>query len=200
MFLAIFDLCGTLYRCNTLFCFTRWLCPKNRNRILADSYLGYLADELFPRRQWRRRQHLQALSGFRQDELRYYGAKFVREILPPLQRESAAALLHSLQQAGWETILASAAPDFLTEPAARLLRFDQWHSPHYQNGMLENDIFGRKEQILSEVPPWERLLVCTDNCSDEALLRRADERVIYTSKRHEQWWLARFPAQDVHRV
>ena len=47
-----------------------------------------------------------------------------------------------------------------------------------------------------ELPPLERLLVCTDNCSDEALLRRADERVIYTSRRHEQWWLARFPAQD----
>lgn len=39
MKLAAFDLCGTLYRCNTLFTFTRWLRPRSFWVRLADTVL-----------------------------------------------------------------------------------------------------------------------------------------------------------------
>jgi len=200
MKIAIFDLCGTLYRCNTLFAFTRWICPKNFVRRLGDSYLGYLADELFPQKQWRRRQHLKSLRSFEKEELCYYGRKFVREILPPLGRPSAMALLRELQEDGWATILVSAAPDFLTEPVAHQMGFYEWRSSIYRNGRLERDLMGCKEKVLTEFFPWERLLVCTDNRSDEKLLRCADDRVIYTSQRHRDWWLERFNSEDLREA
>lgn len=200
MRIAVFDLCGTLYRCNTLFTFTRWICPKNLLRRLGDSYWGYLADELFPQKQWRRQQHLKSLRDFEKEELCYYGQKFVREILPPLARPSALALLKKLQEDGWATLLISAAPDFLAEPVAWQMGFYEWHSSLYQNGKLKRDLTGCKEKILKEYFPWERLLVCTDNRSDEKLLRYADERVIYTSQRYKDWWLQRFDPKELREV
>lgn len=200
MHLAIFDLCGTLYSCNTLFAFTRWICPRAFSRRLADSYLGYLADELFPSLQWRKKLHLKTLLRFDERELAYYGRKFVREILPAFGRISALTLLEELQKNSWVTVLVSAAPHFLAEPVARNLGFYEWRSSVYENGTLSVDLTGRKEEILKEFAPWERLLVCTDNRSDEGLLRRADDRLIYVSKRNKSWWLKRFCAEELREV
>lgn len=196
MMLAVFDLDGTLFRCNTLFAFARWACRRSFLCWLADSPLTKIADLLFPRMRFRRRLFLSAVGRFDDRELAHLSAIFCRDILPRYARQSAFGLLATLQEKGWTTLLVSAAPDFLVKEVARLYGFSEWRASKYQNGVLTYDLTGKKLQAVRDFAPWELLFAVTDNKSDLSLLQAADYRRIYCG-RHRRWWLARFSNDEV---
>lgn len=196
MMLAVFDLCGTLFRCNTLFAFARWACRRNFRCWLADSALAKIVDMLFPRLRFRRRLFLSSIRRFDENELAYLSGVFCRDILPRYARQSAFGLLVSLQEKGWTTVLVSSAPDFLVKEVARLFGFSEWRASTYQNGVLTNDLTGNKLAAIQEFAPWELLFAVTDNRTDLPLLRAADYRRIYCG-RHKHWWISRFPKDEV---
>lgn len=192
MRLAVFDLCGTLVSCNTLFTFVRWACPHSWRVRWADGAFVRFYDSLRPERQFRRKLFLRELARFDERELSYLARAFVRRELPRFARPTACAALGRLQQNGWRTLMLSAAPDFLAREAARYFHFYDWRASAYHNGRLTVDLTGKKQEALCEFSPFERLFVATDNRADCALLAAADERMIFAS-RHKNWWQKRFP-------
>ena len=196
MMLAVFDLDGTLVRCNTLFAFARWACRRNFTCWLADSPISKVVDLLFPKMRFRRRLFFAAIRRFDDRELAHLSSIFCRDILPRYARRSALSLLIALQEKGWTTLLVSAAPDVLVREVARIYGFSEWRASKYQNGELADDLTGKKLSAIQAFAPWERLYAVTDNKSDLALLRMADYRRIYCG-RHRRWWLARFPKDEV---
>ncbi|MGI6150628.1 MAG: HAD family hydrolase [Christensenellales bacterium] len=196
MMLAIFDLCGTLFRCNTLFAFARWACRRSLRCWFADSAVAKIVDMFLPRLRFRRRLFLSSIRRFDDKELAYLSVIFCRDVLPKYARQSAFSLLVSLQEKGWMTVLVSAAPDFLVREVSRLYGFSEWRASTYQNGVLTHDLTGNKLAAIREFAPWDLLFCVTDNRSDLPLLRAADYRRIYCGK-HKSWWIARFPKDEV---
>ena len=196
--LAVFDLCGTLVRCNTLFAFTRWASRRNLYCWLGDSALAKVIDYLFPKLRFRRWLFLKALRRFDIKELTFLSTVFCRDVLPRYVRQSAVSLLISLQEQGWTTVLISAAPDFLVREISRIFGFYEWKASEYKNGALTRDLTGNKITAIQEFAPWDALYVATDNKSDLTLLRKADYRRIYCGK-NESWWIARFPNDEVFK-
>lgn len=197
MYLAVFDLCGTLVTCNTLFSFARWACPASRKIFWADSAFVRLADSLKPERQLRRSIYLSELTQFDGEELDYLSRAFVQKKLPAHVRPESFEALETLQKAGWMTILVSSAPDFLVRQAARYFHCYDWRGSAYQNGTLTDDLTGGKERILKDFLPYDRLFVASDNRTDLNLLRMADDRMIFAG-RHRRWWAARFPHDHLY--
>jgi len=196
MMLAVFDLCGTLFRCNTLFAFGRWACRRSFAVWLADSAPAKLFDMIFPSVRFRRRLFLFAIRRFDDRELAFLSLRFCRDLLPKYARENAIELLSALQKKGWTTLLITAAPDFLAKNIARMLGFSEWRASEYKNGVLTVDLTGDKLRIVKEYGPWEKLYAVTDNRSDLPLLRTANYRRIYC-RRYHKWWLERFPKEEV---
>jgi phosphoserine phosphatase len=196
MMLGVFDLDGTLFRCNTLFAFTRWACRRNFRTWFADSPVSKVVDLLFPKLRFRRRLFLSSIRRFSDAELAYLSGIFCRDVLPKYARQSAFSLLVTLSEKGWTTVLVSAAPDFLVREVARLYGFTEWRASMYQNGEMVNDLTGRKLEAIQAFAPWELLFIVTDNRSDLPLLNAADFRRIYCG-RHKHWWLARFSKDEV---
>lgn len=188
MKLAAFDLCGTLYRCNTLFTFTRWLRPRSFWVRLADTELIKSLNAIRPSKQWRRALHLRALQDLTEGELDYYAYHFVREILPQYARPSTFALLEDARAGGWTPLLLSSAPDFLVRPIAHHNNFADWCASRYEASRLIYDATGKKQDFLQDYAPWDALFVCTDNRTDLALLRLADRRIVYALPHRLNWW------------
>ena len=189
MNVAVFDLCGTLYSVNTLFAFTRWLCPISKKRAFADSLPMRLWDRLDPQLHRRRNMHLKLLAAFAPEELAPLSALFFQRIMPRYEIAPIHRLLREMQENSWITLLVSAAPDFLVKEAARRLGFYEWMGSAYENGRYTMDLTGKKQEAIKAWLPAEQLFAVSDNFSDLALLQKADARLVVTSKKRRRKWL-----------
>lgn len=197
MNVAVFDLCGTLYRCNTLFAFTRWLCPTSKKRAFADSFLMRFWDRIDPKLHRRRNMHLSLLEPFAPEELSHLAELFFQRILSQYEIAPMHRLLAELQEGGWITLLVSSAPDFLVKEAARRLGFYEYIASAYENGAYTYDLTGHKLRALSGWLPAERLFAASDNFTDMALLKKADYRVIVTDAKGRRKWRKHFDEKEL---
>lgn len=165
--LAVFDLDGTLYRCNS------------HIEILSD-YYGLRLFDCFAARVFGRMfgtAYLRLLTYF------YNRIPTDRKsAFSPEFRAGAVRLLRKKQEDGFEVVIVSNAPTELIRSAAERLCVD-W---------LRADV-NRKNEAVAAHYAYERLFVCTDNVSDANLLDMADERVIYVSGRTKRFFSRRYP-------
>ena len=188
MKLAVFDLDGTMYRCNTLFAFIR---AQKECRVLsrfADCTFVKVLDRYCPG--CRRALMLFSLRYFSNAGLELRAREFVCNYLPSQQRSSAFALLERLRSAQYTIMLSSSAPHFLVRSCAHAIDADYWCASIYKDGRLSFDLSGQKEQYL---PAHEILFVCTDNLNDLPLLHIATEKCVYATCRTVHAWKALVP-------
>ena len=193
MKVAVFDLCGTLFDCNTLFAFTRWACPASAKRAFADSLLMKLWDRIDPQLHRRRNMHLSLLAPFSQAELEYLAEAFYRRVLQFKALPQVHRLRASLQDSGWYTILATAAPEFLARVAERHLGFYDCFASAYEAGKLTEDLTYRKYAAVRAYLPAEALLTVSDNLTDLRLLKLSDTPVVVCRKKDVKKWKKRLP-------
>lgn len=195
--LAIFDICGTLYHCNTLFAFVRAQPPCKHAARWADSLPVKLADRLFPHKQIRRNLYVRALNILDRSHLTELANHFVQQYLPKCIQTEVQELFEQCRANHARIVLYSNAPDFLVSAIAQYWHADRFRAPHYHCGQLFGDKKGRKEEWLQEESSYDTLWVCTDNLDDDTLLQRADMRHIITVSRHYPYWRARFDQDDI---
>lgn len=90
----------------------------------------------------------------------------------PQFRKSAIEILNKKCSEGYKVICISNAPEEIVKEAGRRLNIESYKAP-----------VGKKELILKEKHPvWKRLVVITDNVSDESIIKLADEVYIFSNK------------------
>lgn len=204
MKLAVFDVCGTLYRCNTLFTYIRWRLGRLR---VPDSLPVKAADALLrplgiPFRRW---MYVRALCGMDAHQFKESIREFVADVLPQYQRDSAAALLKTFKQNGWRVVLLSGTSDVIVKEIAAYFGVDEGRGSSLEQmddrltGRFNDILAGRKHELLSEFEPYDELFVCSDNRNDLDLLKLADRRRIYCPHRLVKFWqLHGFTMRDLY--
>lgn len=165
--LAIFDLDGTLYYCNShieiLNSYYRipifnWIPIKIFSVLFRHSFLMIIF-KLFER----------------------IPDSYISTFKPPF-RKSATSILKSKIEEGYYPVIVSNAPIQLVECAAKRLNID-W---------LKAEVSKKNEVILMNFS-YDYLFVCTDNITDMNILDIADEKVIYQTKRTKKIFQSRYP-------
>lgn len=204
MKLAIFDVCGTLYRCNTLFTYIRW---RMGRLPLPDSFPVKAADSLLrplglP---LRRLMYVRTLRFMDAQQFQESVCEFAAQVLPQYIRESAVQLLKSLQQNGWRVVLLSGTTDVIVKEVAAVLGVDEFEGSSLEQvngrltGRFDDLLAGRKHELLCRYEPYNELFVCTDNRNDLDLLKLADRRRIYCPHRLVKFWrLHGFEMRDLY--
>jgi phosphoserine phosphatase len=172
--LAVFDLDGTLYSCNS---HIEILNKRYRFRIF-DSIVVKAFGKVF------NKTYLKIL------HLLYnkIPKEFVENFTPEF-RESALTLLEEKKSEGYHILIVSNAPKELIKTAASRLNVD-W---------LQAEI-GFKDMVVLKNYQYNKLFVCTDNLSDISLLNIADERVIYVTKKTKGIFCEKYPQAQILEV
>ncbi|WP_158560808.1 HAD family hydrolase [Paenibacillus contaminans] len=165
--LAVFDLDGTLYKCNS------------HIELLNQRYRARIFDSIFLKAFGKvySRGYMKLLHYFYNRVPIGYIKKFNPEF-----RESALEFLKEKKREGYCVVIVSNAPKELIEVAAKRLKL-KW---------LRAEI-GQKNKVVLENYSFDKLFVCTDNLSDIDLLDIAHERVIYATKRNISVFSDRYP-------
>ncbi|MCD1258759.1 haloacid dehalogenase-like hydrolase [Paenibacillus athensensis] len=206
MKLAVFDVCGTLYRANTMFAFVDAYCRGRRGyaafRKLRGSRPARLANAVLHRLTGRdlfRAWTLRWLAGAPADELAACGERLVRETLAGLAHQPVTALLRRLSEDGYTIALASGSLDLIVRPAAQALGASHWAAAMLgytvggaATGRLQQDLLlSKREWVIAGFRDLERLVVVTDNKTDRPLVELADEAYAVTaSERDRRFWTA----------
>lgn len=185
MKLAIFDICGTLYRCNTLFEFVRAQSECKNIAKLLDSFPIKLLDKI-PFWDIRNFLYLRALKRFDQTELELRARDFSINILPKFKRDTSHFLLNELKENGYAIALMSCAPDFIVCEIADSLAIPYFHASRYEDGKLTFNLKEKKHTLLYIYQPYSLLHVCTDNASDYLLVCQANEFTLYINKNNKR--------------
>jgi phosphoserine phosphatase len=172
--LAVFDLDGTLYKCNSHI----ELLNKYYGLKVFDCIIAKLFGLVF------KTTYLKLLNYF-------YNRipNNIKDDFTPEFRISAIQILNAKRENGYEIIIVSNAPSELIRSAAKRLNVD-W---------LRADI-NRKNEVVSTKYRYNQLFVCTDNTSDMNLLDMANERVIYVSKRTRELFTFKYPGAIIMEV
>jgi|GEM_PF-1576477 len=206
MKLAVFDVCGTLYRANTMFAFVDAYCRDRRGyaafRKLRGSRPARLANAALHRLTGRdvfRAWTLRWLAGAPAAELAACGERLVQGALAGLALGPVTALLHRLRQDGYTIALASGSLDLVVRPAAEALGAAHWAAATLRytergvaSGRLQQDLLlAKREWVMASFRDLERLVVVTDNKTDRPLVELADEAYAVTvSERDRRFWTA----------
>lgn len=122
--LVVFDFDGTLTRTDTLLPFLATVDPVRTARH-APAAVAAAKRRRSDRDRLKEQLIGQVLAGRSSAEVVAHGERFVRRILPRLLRRDVVGHLAAHRRAGRVLALASASPDVVVEPAARLLGVDQ---------------------------------------------------------------------------
>jgi phosphoserine phosphatase len=205
--LAVFDVCGTLYRSNTTYDFIDYYLKSGPLyrwalfRILRSSLLiplratleYSLGKDIF------RILAVRMLRGCTEQDVCRGASRLVREILSRRQKASVLSLMTTLQSEGYTVALASASLSFVVKEIAAVLNVSHYVacSLESQNGILTGrflaDIRGQKERMISIIfPQWSDLVVVTDNQEDANLILLASRAWIICDRRKRWRWSRAF--------
>ena len=87
-------------------------------------------------------------------------------------------LLEQKRKQKYYILIVSNAPIELIENAAKILNVNYLYAPPY-----------KKEKVLLKLYSYEKLFVCTDNKSDIALLKIADEAMIVCKNKNKKFFV-----------
>lgn len=169
--LVVFDLCDTLYAENSTAGFLRFTGhPKTCWPTLPGLDLA-------------RRRMIAMLRGARKSELEQWADRYAAEWLP--RRENAEVLdrLRAHRDQGDRIAILSAGIDIVVAAVARRLGVDYAASRlafagEQCTGRLATDLTGRKLPVALDLAAGARWIAYSDNRSDRALLRAANEAFI----------------------
>jgi phosphoserine phosphatase len=194
--LAVFDVCDTLYACNTTVAFVRYAVRRiggfGRSFALgalirrsSPVFLMAAAATKLVGADIGRALIVGRLSGYEKRELERLAADFVADELARVANEPVHRAFRRHVQAGDRTLLLSNSLDLVVDAVARPLDTTGIGSPvAFRNGVclgrVASDLHGCKPEALKKFLGGRspRLTVYTDNLSDRALLEMADHRNI----------------------
>jgi hypothetical protein len=165
--LAVFDLDGTLYKCNSHI----EILNLKYNTTIFDSKSLNAFGLVF------KKTYLKLLHSL----YKKIPIDFIEKFNPGF-RESAITLLNEKKKAGFHIIIVSNAPAELIKSAANRLNVD-W---------LQAEI-GSKHEVVQKNYYFTELFVCTDNISDMSLLDIANERTIFVTNKTKRRFYQRYP-------
>lgn len=202
--LAVFDVCGTLFRSNTSYDFLSFL---HQDKPLAQVLL-FLKDGL-PIRALNRFSIqlfsvdlLRALLTFfllrraQRPQLEKAAHQFVTQYLPTRQVPETHQLLEDLRNQGYRIILLSASYSFIVTEIATTLSIQEYFAStlgyRYDKctGVFHEDLLFKKASFFADRFPdsHSQLVVVTDNKTDLPLLQQADRAIIICCKKDRSFW------------
>ena len=165
--IAVFDLDGTLYKCNSHV----EILNIYRANWFYKSIFFKLLGLVFPR------------FILKKNTKDFYElAVFHAESFHPEFRESALNILKEKQKENYHVIILSNAPFELVKEAGRRLNIPAYSAKP-----------GEKSKVIDKLRPFNKLFVCTDNKNDADILTIADECIVYASTRNRRYFTKHFP-------
>lgn len=193
--MIIFDICGTLYSCNTTFDFCKAIESRAFYRLIlkaSKSILGKIINRILEKTfgfELIRMLHINVLRGMSQDDVEEKARDYVRSVLVEKKIQAVHELL--ARKKTENTILVSAT----IEPIAKAIAIEL-DIPRYlattlktKNGIftgkIERDLLGNKHKLLSN----DNIeLVVTDNKSDYKLCQFSNQVVIVSKQSDLKFW------------
>jgi len=201
---AIFDICGTLYRSNTTFDFLDFYWRergatwhrhfvralrsppgKATHRILS----WVMHKDIF------RALAVRTLAGQAAVDVEVMARRFVREFLAERRHQEVFALMDSERKAGAKIVLMSSSIHPVVRAVATALDVDRYFCSHLAEvegrllGYFSSDIRGKKHDVFEKNYVYEdEFLFVTDNKEDLPLLKKSTCAYIVTSKRRQSFW------------
>lgn len=208
MDLYLFDICDTLYKTNTTFGYINFVL-KQTNSYIKYSLLWLISSRLSPfyylsafvYTQWHfdlpKLLAIRYLKGFSKNTLYELGVMYFEQDLKKLQISKTHNMLNKLKKEGKEIILISSSLDPVVNSIATSLNVKYFSSlleykSNVCTGKIKKDLTGKKHDILielNELKAYESVGVISDNYSDLALLKMADEKwvVLNSNKMKKKW-------------
>ncbi|EAT13142.1 haloacid dehalogenase-like hydrolase [Bermanella marisrubri] len=193
--MSIFDICGTLYSCNTTFEFCKW----RERRLVYRSLLwltktlplkaGNRLIEKFFAIDLIRVLHLRTLKGCSESEIEISARRFVKEVLADFKVLPVHQILESKDLSS--VVLVSATIEPVAKAIAEYLGVPSYLASTLcikkgrYDGEIKNDLLGNKHSLFKGV---DIDLVVTDNKSDYLLCKQAREVVIVSKRANMQYW------------
>jgi len=203
MKLAVFDVCGTIYRSNTTYDFLAFFFrPRSKAKVLLLSAgrclpakVLWKSFRLFRREDWFRGIAVGLLKGTAPDEIRREAARFVETVLEGRKIEEVGELLRTLKEEGYETVLMSSSLSCVVAEVAAHLGVDRFFASELEvvqgrlTGRYADDIKGRKREVYEKnFRGVEELAVVTNNREDLDLLTIADRSWIVLKRKDRGYW------------
>ncbi len=207
--LAIFDVCGTLYRSNTTFDFIEFYWKEKSHKILRLFFT--LSRTIIGKAVWIMLSKLynqeifrilavRSLSGERMDDVDDAAQRFVKNVLSFKTRSNVFHILDLQRKQGAEIVLLSASLCPVVKAIASELRIERYYCSSLEvisgrlSGRYLNDVRGRKKEIfLKEISDSTNFVFVTDNKEDLPLLEFSSSPYIVVKKRHKNFWQLKKP-------
>lgn len=193
--MKLFDICGTLYSCNTTFEFCKWIEGRFGYSILLKltqtlplKVFNRLIEKFFAV-DLIRILHLYTLKGYSEADVEILARKFVAEILPKFKVLPVHQLL--VRSSLTNIVLVSATIEPVAKAIANVLDVPVYFASSLSkkngryDGKIKDDLLGNKHHLFLD---HDIELVVTDNKSDYLLCKRANEVVIVSKTRDIQYW------------
>lgn len=194
----IFDICGTLYDCNTTAEFSKFISETRSDKMLlwlVSTKMGKIVNKLIKMTtgiELNRSVWLRALRGKSSLYLRNMSDEFVKNILNDKKIAPIHALLYEFGTNN--VILVSASIEPVVRAISKVLKVERYIASElaYESGIcsgqLSVDMLGNKHNKLGEMKIKK---VITDNKSDLELCWMAENSIIVTRPRNVLYWQKR---------
>ena len=203
MKIAVFDVCGTLYKSNTTFDFLDYFFKVNKKynrfrKITGNIFLvagNHYINKIF-HVDLIRKCAISFLKGFSVEEICRVSQKFLTEFLAESQINNVHELMQHYRDKGYKTILMSASLDFIIKEIHAELNTYKYYSTQLEvvneryTGKIKFDMSSKKDLVLKQdYKVIESLAVVTDNISDIQLVKSASNRhIICWKNKHSKFW------------
>ena len=195
--LVIFDICDTLFKCNTTFEFVKFIKKEGfidqlLIRMLNNTFIRTLNVIFFRifKKDCLRWFIIISLRGYTYSDLKLYAKAFYQEVLEKEKRDFVHILLREFHSQNCELLLMSATVDVVAEEISKQLGVLKCISStlNYKNGLctgtLKFDLLGKKEKYLN----LEFDTIVTDNKSDLNLIKIAKNSIIISKNKNVNFW------------
>lgn len=202
--LAVFDICGTLYRSNTTFDFLDFYWKEKEYAgpclffKLSRTKIGKIVWVLISKVARRDIFRILAVRTLKDEKLAEVNAaaeKFVKDYLPSRARQEVFELLSDQRRIGSEIILMSASICPVVKAIADQVGIQQYYCSELAGsdgkllGYISHDIHGRKKELfLNKFQKDTEFVFVTDNKEDLPLLRMSSKPYIVAQKKDKGFW------------
>ncbi len=202
--IAVFDVCGTLYRSNTTFDFLEFYWKERKHRVfllffrLSRTMIGrifwLILSNLYDRELFRRLA-VRTLRGQIPSDVDDAARKFVKTVLPSKRISEVFILMDIYRRDGAEIVLLSASLDPVVKAIASELNIRRYfcslleEKDRQYSGNYYEDIRGCKKEIfLNEIGECVEFVFVTDNKEDLPLLEYSTLPYIVVRKKYKKFW------------
>ncbi|MGL5051636.1 MAG: haloacid dehalogenase-like hydrolase [Fusobacteriaceae bacterium] len=198
--IVFFDICETLYNCNTTFRFLEYIYAGNKKYYLLEFFRKNIFYKLLNKIIYKflniditRSIYFLFLKGKTREELNAKALKFYNEILVKEEIKEGMELLQLYKNQGYEIILISASCDFLVEIISKELNVKKYYSSKLKYkkkclGKLEKDILKTKHLIIKKYYTNREIVLVTDNIQDFNLALVSSFSYILINKNNKKFW------------